>query len=51
MDGDIAEELELLFLLLRRHRREQKRKKKCKKPRFWVIGIFRQREQYGEYSN
>ena len=56
MDEDIAEEEEeeeeaLLFLLLRRRCIGQKRKKKSKNPRFWVRDVFRQREQYGEYSN
>ena len=50
MDEDITEEDMLLFLLLRRHCRRQKRKTKHKKPRFWVRDIFRQIEQYGEYS-
>ena len=50
MDEDIIEEDMLLFLLLRRHCRRQKRKTKHKKPKFWVRDIFRQIEQYGEYS-
>ena len=48
MDENIAEEKALLFLLLRRYCRV--RKKKFKKPTFWVRDVFRQREQYGEYS-
>ena len=50
MNENITEEEVLLFLLLRRRRRRQKRKTKGKKPKFWVRDIFRQREQYGEYS-
>ena len=48
MDEGITGE-EALFLLLTRRLRRQKRKKKRKKLRFWVRGIFRQREQCREY--
>ena len=50
MNEDTPEEEALLFLLLQRCRRRQKRKTKRWKPRFCVRDIFRQREQYGEYS-
>ena len=49
MDEGITGEEESLFLLLTRRLRRQKPKKKRKKLKFRVRGIFRQKEQYGEY--
>ena len=50
MHEAITEEVALLIFLLPKRRRRKKRKTKRKKPRFWVRDVFRQREQYGEYS-
>ena len=50
IDEDIAEK-SVIIIFLRSRRSRWKRKKKNKSPRFWVRDIFRQSEQYGEYSN